>query len=277
MTGGTTRRVAHASRLLAAGVIALAATFIPTRIASAATVDDTASAIVTLDVPGTVTLDAFDPTRGTLTSVQVSLTVDVLVQACVENAGQTEGSTAGGTATASLAAQFPGGAAATTATVGASVDPVSLPASDGTTDCAEGFDDATGSFPDDVTAGDAAYFEGADQATGAATITDTTAMAPFVGTGTVAVAYTPTSDTELVLPAEWDNLAVAQGQITASVTYTFTPAGGATPPPTDVIGQLAEVATANTIPIVIVLVGLGGLLAAYGWRSRHAAPPSDSG
>jgi hypothetical protein len=276
MIGGSAHWVDHTRRrLLAAGAIAVAAAIIPFRIASAATLSDTASAIVTLDAPGTVTVDAFDPAQGTLTSVQVSLRVDVLVQVCIENTGETTASMAGGSATASLEAEFPGGTNPTVATVDASVDPVSLPASNGTADCADGLDDATDSFPAPVTAADTTYFEQADQSTGTSTITDTTAMAPFIGTGTVAVAYTPASDTELVLPADWDNISVAVGQVSATVTYTYTPAGAGPLPPTDVIGnQIAAVAPIASVAIIAVLVGVVALVAADRWRRRRTPPPT---
>jgi hypothetical protein len=85
---------------------------VPTGAASAATLSDSASAVVSLDSPGAITLDAFDPALGTLSSVQVSLSADVVVQACVENTGAEAGTLAAGSALGSLAAQFPGGAGA---------------------------------------------------------------------------------------------------------------------------------------------------------------------
>ena len=75
----------NAARLLAAVAVALISVAIPAGTASAATLVDTASATVTLDAPGTLALDQFNPTLGTLTSVQVSITATALVQVCIEN------------------------------------------------------------------------------------------------------------------------------------------------------------------------------------------------
>ncbi len=43
----------------------------------------------------------------------------------------------------------------------------------------------------------------------------------------VAISHTPVSDTQLAVPAEWDDIAVATGTYDVAVTYTFTPAPGA--------------------------------------------------
>ena len=64
-----------------------------------------------------------------------------------------------GTATASLTAEFPGGANRTVGAVDAAVAAGNLAASNGTADCAGAFDVATGRFPAAVTAGDAAYVQ----------------------------------------------------------------------------------------------------------------------
>ena len=187
-------------RILAAAVVALAPSAIPSQVATEATLTDSESATVTLDAPGTVTLDAFDPTLGQLTAVTVSLRVEVLVQNCIENTGSSAASMVAGTATASLDAEFPGGASPTGAAVDASVPPTDLAPSNGSADCAEGFDQATGRFPASVTAGDTVYFEQTDQADSTDTLTDSNAMAQFIGSETIEVAYTPQSDTALSAP-----------------------------------------------------------------------------
>ena len=107
MIGGVTQNGCRLRRpVLAAAAIAVVAMVVPSGVGSAATVSDTASATVTLDSPGAVTLDAFDPGLGTLTGVEVSLSVDVLVQVCVENTGAEGGSFAAGSKTA--VAEAPG-------------------------------------------------------------------------------------------------------------------------------------------------------------------------
>ena len=209
--------------VVAAGWVAFIAVFVPSGVGSAATVGDSASATVTLDSPGSVTLDAFDPALGTLTSVEVSLIVDVLVQVCVENWDGAAGSLAG-SISGSLAAEFPGGAGAAAAAADEPVPATPLGASNGAADCANGYDAATGRFPAAVSAADTVFFQDANQATGGA-LTDASTMAPFVGTGTVTGVFTPTSDTDLDPPADFESLAVAQGQLQASVTYTYTPGG----------------------------------------------------
>jgi LPXTG-motif cell wall-anchored protein len=258
-------------RVAAAGCLTLIVLLAPSGVGSAATVSDTSSATVTLDSPGTVTLDGFDPDLGTLTAVQVTLRADLLVQVCIENTGPSEASMAAGTATATLDATFPGGANRTVATVDAATGSVQLDPSNGTADCAAGYDDATGRFPDQVTAADTVFFERADLTTRTATLTGSTALAPFIGDGTIAVTFAPASDTELVLPAEWDNLAVAQGQLQALVTYTYTPA-------TDLGPQLPGTGSNSnrivTIAVITLLVGLTAVLAAKRWRPRRTPPAS---
>ena len=77
-------------------------------------------------------------------------------------------------------------------------------------------------------------------------------------------------DTELVLPAEWDNLAVAQGQLQATVTYTYTPA-------TDLGPQLPGTGSDSnrivTIAVITLLLGLTAVLAAKRWRRPPPHPP----
>jgi hypothetical protein len=131
---------------VAAGFVVAVGALVPSGVGSAATVSDSASATITLDSPGSVTVDAFDPELGTLTGVDVSLSLAVLVQACVENTGAEAGALAGGSASASLAGEFPGGAAASTASAAASAGSSQLAASNGSADCAAGFDAAAGRF-----------------------------------------------------------------------------------------------------------------------------------
>ena len=265
MNGRSTRRV-HARCIAAAALVALGVALVPNEVGSAATVADTASADITLDSPGTLTLDAFDPDLGTLTAVHMSLRVDVEVQACIENTSPAAGSMAGGSASGTLDATFPGGANATVATVEAAVDPVRLAASNGTADCLAGFDDATGRFPNEVDAADTVFLEDRDLTFRSGTLTGSTAVAPFIGTGTVSVTFTPSSDTELVLPAEWDSLAAALGALQATVTYTYTPVSGLGP-------QLPGTGSDSNRIITIATIAV---LAARRWRPHHTPPTTNT-
>ena len=143
------------------------------------------------------------------------------VQTCAlpisSRASAQSGSTAGGTASGTLDAAFPGGAARAVATAQATGAAATLAASNGLANCTAGYDPALGRFPAPVSAGDVTFFQQSNQATNTATLTTSVQLAAFIGTGTVAVSYTAQNDTELVLPAQWQNTAVAQGQLQASV------------------------------------------------------------
>jgi hypothetical protein len=263
-------RVAHgcrriASRSVAAVAVALVAVAIPAGTTSAATLTDTASATVTLDGPGTLQLDQFNPALGTLTGVQVSITATALVQVCIENTSTRAGATAGGTASGTLDAAFPGDAARTVATAQATGAAVTLTASNATANCTAGFDAATGRFPVPVSAGDVTFFEQGNQATNSASLTAGGQLSPFIGTGTVAVSYTAQNDTELVLPAEWQNTAVAQGQLQATVTYTYTVPGAGIPPTGSDSGRMV------TIACLAVVAGVAAVVIAKRWRTAHLA------
>ena len=95
-------------------------------------------------------------------------------------------------------------------------------------------------------------------------------MAAFIGTGTVAVSHTAQNDTELVLPAEWQNTAVAQGQLQASVTYTYTVPGSQIP------GTGSSSYRTVTIAVVALAVGVGVLLFARHWRTRRTIDGSST-
>ncbi|HUG00215.1 MAG TPA: choice-of-anchor E domain-containing protein, partial [Ilumatobacter sp.] len=251
--------------LLAASVVAGVAA-LPSGVGSAATVSDSASTTVTLDAPGTLPLDQFNPALGTLMSVQLSVTADALVQVCIENTSAQSAATAGSAASGTLDASFPGSSARAVATAQANGAAATLTASNGTDNCAGGFDTAAGRFPAPVSAGDVTYFEHSIQATNSATLSDSAQLAPFIGTGTVAVSYTTQNDTELVVPAEWQNTAVARGQLQASVTYTYVEPGGDIPATGNSSYRTA------TIAIIAVLVGVAALLLAK--RRRVQKPVS---
>jgi hypothetical protein len=248
--------------VLAASAVGLVTVAIPAGAASAATIADTASATVTLDAPGSLQLDQFDPALGTLTSVQVSITATALVQVCIENASAQAGATAGGTSTGTLDAGFPGGAARAVATAQATGAAATLTASNGTANCTTGFDAAAGRFPAAVSAGDVTFFQQSNQATNSATLSAPSQLSPFIGTGTVAVSYTASNDTELVLPAEWQNTAVAQGQLQATVTYTYTVPGPGIPP----TGSDSD----RTLEIAAITVAAGVAAVGIAWRRRSA-------
>ena len=253
---------------VATGAVALIAIAIPAGTAAAATSVDTASATVTLDAPGSLQLDQFNPSLGTLTSVQVSITATALVQVCIENTSAQSGATAGGTTSGTLDAAFPGGAARTVATAQATGAAATLTASNGTANCTAGFDTATGRFAAPVSAADVTFFQQSNPASNSATLTTSGQLAPFIGTGTVAVSYMATNNTDLVLPAEWQNTAVAQGQLQATVTYTYS-VPGTTIPRTG-----GDSSRTVTIAFGVVLVGVAAVLIA---RRRRTTRLADGG
>ena len=261
-------------RLFGAASIAVVASLVPAGVGSAATVGDSASVTVTLDGPGTLTLDAFDPALGTLTSVEVLLRANVLVQVCIENTNPAAGSATQGVVHGSLVAEFPGGVSPVAGSGGAADGGQPAP-SNGSADCAAGYDAALGHFPGEVTAADTVFWEGRDELTNGATLTDSGAMAPFVGPGTVEVAFTGGNDSDLELPDDWDSVVVAQGQLLAEVTYTYTPGGGGTPSPTvSPPGTPLPVTGSSSNEIVgvaglAVLLGLAAVLAARRRRVEH--------
>ena len=254
------------ARAVAAITVGLIAVAIPAGTTLAATSTDTASATVTLDAPGTLALDQFNPSLGTLTSVQVSITATALVQVCIENASAQAGATAGGTASGTLDASFPGAAARTVATAQATGAAATLAASNGTANCTAGFDTSAARFHAPVSAPDATFFQQSNTASNSATLTGSAQLAPFIGTGTVAVSYTAQNDTELVLPAEWQNTAVAQGQLQATVTYTYTVPGAGIPPTGSDNSRTLTIAAG-----MIVVAGAGAVLIATRRRSARIA------
>lgn len=243
----------------------LFAVALPVGTASAATVSDTASVTVTLDAAGTLPLDQFNPTLGTLTRVQVSVTTNALVQVCIENTSPQAVAVGGGTSEGSLDAAFPGSVARAIASAEATGAPTTLAASDGTADCSAGFDTTAGRFAAPVIATDATFFQQTHVATNSATLTSSGQMSPYIGTGSVAVGYTPLNDTELVFPAEWQSTAVAQGQLQATVTYTYTPTGRQIP------GTGSDTDRTVTIAGAIVLTGVAATLVARRRRSARLA------
>ncbi|CAN5657336.1 hypothetical protein BH24ACT5_BH24ACT5_16260 [soil metagenome] len=217
--------------------------------ASAETVSDSTSVNVPLDAPGSGTLDAFDPSLGTLTSVTYSVSTDVLTQVCIENLSQTSGSTTGGPASGTLAVTFPAGIT-TTSSVDASVPATDLPASNGTDDCLAGFDEEEAVFPGTVSSSDVAFTSLRDPQTATGIITDPAAMAAFIGPGTVPFSWTSASNADINQPSEWDIFFIAAGDLAVSVTYTYTPAGATTT--TNVPGATTTtmVPSPTTTPIV---------------------------
>ena len=202
-------------RLVIAAVIATALLVVASpEVAWGATIDQQVTRDVTLDAPGTATIEAFDPAQGTLTQVSITIEVGVLVQACVENRQAEVSATSGGTVSGRLAVELPAG---------------DLTAGNGSDDCTGGFAADAGRFPAPVSASDVAYAEDTGQASTTATLTASADLAPFIGTGTVTITHTPANDSELTVPAEWDAVSVATGTYEVAVTYTYTPAPAATP------------------------------------------------
>lgn len=265
MVGRTSQRRRRAGlRLVVAASTVAVVGALPAGTAAAATLTDTASATVTLDTPGTLALDQFNPALGTLTGVQLSVTVDALVQVCIENTGAESAAVAGGTASGTLDAAFPGGAARAVATAAADGAAATLAAGDGTGHCTAGFDASAGRFSTPVSAGDVTFFEHAAQDTNSAALSGAQ-LAPFVGVGTVAVSYTASHDTDLSVPADWQNTAVAQGRLQAAVTYTYVVAGAEIP------ATGGSTARTVTVAIAAVSVGVAAVLIAKRWRAEHRA------
>ena len=200
----------------------------------------------------------------------MSLRADLLVQVCIENTGPSEGSMAAGTATATLDADFPGGASRTVATVDAATGHRAR-AEQRHRRLRRRLRRRHGTLPRTVTAADTVFFEQADLPR-TATITGSTALAPFIGDGTIDVTYTPESDTELssqpigtTSPSPKDN--------SKRPSPTPTPR-----PPTSAPNCPAPASDSNrivTIAVITLLLGLTAVLVAQ-YRRRHQAPPTDA-
>ena len=241
----------------------LLALFLPPGMASAATVDERVTLDVTLDEAGTSTVPAFDPDLGTLTRVDLTVEVEVLVQGCLENRHPEAGSMVAGSLTGSLAVEVPTGADPTSAAVEAAMPAVTLPAGNGTDDCVAGFDEDTSVFPAPVTAPDTSFAEQSDATSSSSTLTGD-AVEPFVGPGTVAFSYSPDSDTDLAVPAQWDAVSVAVGGVEVEVTYTYTAATA----PTSGSGLPGTGASIGLALLTAALLLLGGSLLLVGRRRR---------
>jgi hypothetical protein len=282
------RRRTHRHWLAAALAGTLLTLLLPPGTASAATIDHVVTVDVTLDTAGTSTIAGFNPALGTLSQVAITIDVDVLVQACVENRQTDAGAPGTGSITGSLAVELPTGANTTQATADADLPGTDLTPANGTDDCTTGLDD-TGTFLAPVTAPDVGFAQDAGDATRTETLTGT-AIQPFIGTGPLTITHTPTNDTQIAVPAEWDAVSVAVGNYQVAVTYTYTPAAGA---PTAAPGSPAPATgtrssssrTADTgAPIewlvfaaaALVLAGATAVVIAKRQRSPGASQPPPS-
>jgi hypothetical protein len=255
-------------QILFAGFVAVAF-LVPVDPAWAANSQHSANATVTLDSPGSVKVDAFDPALGSLTAVELSQQVDVLVQACIENRASAPAS-ADGSATAVLDASFPGDLAAADATALAKITSTRLAASNGSADCVNGFDRSAGRFTSDVRAGDTTFVQKQEHASASARITDPTELARFIGAGTVDISYTSSNDTKLAFPENWDNVSVAQGHIAAEVTYIYTPSSGpgngGLPPTGTSIGLATVIAGLAAVALGVALLIIARIRRTRGHR-----------
>jgi hypothetical protein len=208
---------------------------------------DSFSATVDLDAPGSGTLDAFDPSLGTLIQVDYTVTTDVLIQVCSENLSTESGTTTGGPASGQLSVTFPAGVV-TTSAVDTALPTTSLPASNGSDDCLAGFDDGSRTFPSDVSSSDVAFLSTTDPASASGSITDPGGLAPFIGPGTVSLSWTSSSNADILQPSEWDIWFVAQGELDVTVTYLYTSGSGTTT--TTVAATTTTLATTTTAPCI---------------------------
>ena len=106
-------------RVVAAVALTVLALLVPSGVASAATAGDTASATVTLDTPGTLTLDAVDPDSARSPPSRCRCGPTCWSRCASRTPGKAPGSMAAGTATGTLDAEFPGGASQTATSVDA--------------------------------------------------------------------------------------------------------------------------------------------------------------
>jgi hypothetical protein len=204
-------------------------------------VGDSFSTSVDLDAPGSGTLDAFDPSLGTLIRVDFTVATDVLIQVCSENLSTESGTTTGGPASGELSVTYPSGVV-TTSAVNTALPATNLPASNGSDDCLNGFDDGSRTFPSGVSGSDVAFISATDPSAASGSITDAAGLAPFIGPGTVSFSWTSSSNADIIQPSEWDIWFVAQGELEVTVNYVYT----TDPGPTTTVG-----ATTTTTPTCI--------------------------
>src|SRR5262245_15664715 len=164
---------------------------------------DSFSTNVDLDAPGSGTLDAFDPSLGTLTQVDYTVSTNVLIQVCSENLSTASGTSTGGPASGQLSVTYPTGVV-TTSAVDTALPATSLPASNGSNDCLAAFDDGSRTFPSGAASPDLAFISNTDPSSASGSITDPAGLAPFIGPGTVPFSWTSSSNADIQQPSEWD-------------------------------------------------------------------------
>jgi hypothetical protein len=267
----------------------------PSGVVSAAPLQsgDSFSTTVDLDAPGSGTLDAFDPSLGTLIRVDYTVATDVLIQVCSENLSTESGTTTGGPASGQLSVTYPAGVV-TTSAVNTALPTTTLPASNGSNNCLAGFDNGSRTFPSGVSSSDVAFLSTTDPSSASGSITDAAGLAPFIGPGTVSFSWTSSSNADILQPSEWDIWFVAQGELEVTVTYVYTPGSGTTttttpciPPPSSTVPG-ATLPTSTSVPFcelpptgsasdtwtmlaVVLVLGGGSLVALAGVRLRRRA------
>lgn len=183
----------------------------------------------------------------------LTIETTVLTQNCIENLSTESGTTVGGPVTANLRVEFPAGQNATTSGISKTIPGTSLPASNGSDNCAPGPDPGTGHHNSPVSASDVLFDEATDADSTSETFTDPADLAAFVGPGSVAYSFTSSSNADITQPSEWDIVFVAQGTYRITVQYAYT--GGSTsstipcvPPTTTVPGQTPPTTTPGAEP-----------------------------
>jgi len=261
---------------------------------------DSFSTSVDLDAPGSGTLDAFDPSLGTLIQVDYTVATDVLIQVCSENLSTQSGTTTGGPASGQLSVTYPAGVV-TTSAVNTALPTTNLPASNGSNDCLAAFDDGSRTFPSGASSSDIAFISTTDPSSASGSITDTAGLAPFIGPGTVSFSWTSSSNADILQPSEWDIWFIAQGELEVTVTYRYTSGSGSTttvpatttttpciPTPSTTAPSSGTAAPTTTVPLcelpptgsasnmwtmvaVVLVLGGGSLVALTGFRLRRRA------
>jgi hypothetical protein len=272
----------------------------PGDVASAAPlqVGDSFASSVDLDAPGTGTLDAFDPSLGTLIQVDYTVATDVLIQVCSENLSTESGTTTGGPASGELSVTYPSGVV-TASAVNTALPATNLPASNGSDDCLDGFDDGSRTFPSAVSSSDVAFLSTTDPSAASGSITDAAGLAPFIGPGTVTFSWTSSSNADILQPSEWDIWFVAQGELEVTVNYIYTSDPGSTttvsattttrptciPPPSSTAPGGGTASSSTSVPLcelpptgsasntwtmvaVVLVLGGGAIVALAGIRTR---------
>lgn len=280
------RRAGRALAVLAATALAaLAAGAAPVQAAAEPVQTPTQTAtfdLGDLDESGTGTFEQFDPSLGTLTSVEITAEVAMDFVVCVTNLSEAATSINTGNVSGTAPLEFAGEVVADTA--GAMTVPaVELAASGGVDGCADWLE-AGGDAGTPPAGANSTMTSGSDTDTWSTTLTSVAQLAPYVGTGTVPFAYSAASASDLSQPSEWTLVFLASGEGQASIRYTYLPDEIApeketNPPPKDngdgeVGGVSEELPDTGGPPAWLVPLGAAMVLAGAGvvvTRRPHSA------